>query len=87
MGGTGDTIFSVVFDCLFAFEPIIWVHRARRMRHAMPIPEECGHIYRMSIMGQTLRQAFCINRLGSSLHSDIVGIIPVVAWDGREGHW
>lgn len=65
----------------------MWIHRARRMRHGMPTLEECGHTYRMSIMGQTLSQAFCINYLWSSLCSYVVGIISVVAWDGREGHW
>lgn len=33
-------------------------HRARGRRLPRPIPEECGHIYGMYIMGQTLSQAF-----------------------------
>lgn len=43
---------AVVLDYLYRLKPsYVWFHRERRMRHAIPIPDECGHIYLMSTMG------------------------------------
>lgn len=77
-----------LFLTAFIPQTCIWFHGARRMRRTLHIPEECGHNYWMSTLGQTLSKNFCINYLWSSLSHYTVGIISVVVWARREwGEW
>lgn len=66
-------------------KPIMWFHRAKRMRYAAPSPEKCGHIYRMSTMDEPGTKPGLLPKLSLNLTMSLYSgyyLYNSLGWEG-----